>query len=50
MIYQNTSEQWGVRCQKFFHYKYTMLKDGNDTIKIQIFSRKLYSFLEEKKC
>ena len=50
MIYQISSEQSDVKGQKFFQYEKTMIKDSNGTIEIQIFGKKLYSLLEEKKC
>ena len=41
MIYQISIEQSDVNGQKFFQYKKAMLKDSNDTTKIQIVGKKL---------
>ena len=50
MIYQISSEQSDINGQKFFQYKKAMLKDSNDTTKIQIVGKKLWNLLEERKC
>ena len=49
-IYQISSEQSDVKSQTFFLYKKAILKNSNDTIKFQIYGKKLFSLLEEKNC
>ena len=49
MIYQISGDQPDVKGQTFCEYKKAVLKYSNDTIKVHIVVKKLYSLPKKKK-